>query len=51
MLEYQSGRKLVGNLDNNPFIMNEVKGITSIASYFARGNMAVAHGEEIAVVF
>ena len=37
MLEYQSGRKLVGNLDNNPFIMNEVKGITSIASYFARG--------------
>ena len=37
IIEYQSGKKLVGNLDNNPFIMNEVKGITSIASYFARG--------------
>lgn len=37
LLEYDSGRKLVGNLDSDPFLMVELKGLTSIASYFARG--------------
>lgn len=37
IIEYQSGKKIVGNLDESPFVMNEVSGLTSIASYFARG--------------
>ena len=37
IIEYQSGKKLVGNLDESPFVMNEESGLTSIASYFARG--------------
>lgn len=36
-LEYEDGRKMVGNLDSQPFTMTELKGLTSIASYFARG--------------
>ena len=37
LLEYSDGRKLVGNLDENSFHMTELTGLTSIASYFARG--------------
>lgn len=37
LLEYDDGRKLIGNLDSQPFRMTEMKGLTSIASYFARG--------------
>ena len=37
MLEYEDGRKLVGNLDDPKLVMTELKGLTSIASYFARG--------------
>lgn len=37
MLEYDDGRKLVGNLSQDKLVMTELKGLTSIASYFARG--------------
>ena len=37
LLEYATGKKLVGNLDTPQFIMQEKIGLTSIASYFARG--------------
>lgn len=37
LLEYDDGKKLCGNLDKLPFQMQELKGLTSIASYFARG--------------
>lgn len=37
MLEYSDGRKMVGNLDDTNFVMVELTGLTSIASYFARG--------------
>lgn len=37
LLEFEDGRKMVGNMDIKPFVMKELKGITSIASYFARG--------------
>lgn len=37
LLEYDDGRKLVGNLDSPKFQMQPLTGITSIASYFARG--------------
>ena len=37
LLEYADGRKLVGNLDAPNFKMHELKGLTSIVSYFARG--------------
>ena len=37
LLEYEDGRKLVGNLDAPNFKMHELKGLTSIVSYFARG--------------
>ena len=37
MLEYSDGTKLVGDLNQTPFQMRPLKGLTSIASYFARG--------------
>lgn len=37
LLEYSSGKKLVGNLNHPSFRPVELKGLTSIASYFARG--------------
>lgn len=37
LLEYQYGLKLVGNLDQKPLQLTELKGIGSIVSYFARG--------------
>ena len=37
LLEYEDGRKMVGDLNASPFKMTELKGMTSIASYFARG--------------
>lgn len=37
LLEYEGGRKLVGNLDSPNFKMQELEGMTSIVSYFARG--------------
>lgn len=37
MLEYQDGRKMVGNLDSEPLKLQKLSGLTSIASYFARG--------------
>jgi len=37
LLEYDSGKKIYGNLDAPTFRMDEVKSLTSIASYFARG--------------
>lgn len=37
MLEYDDGRKMIGNLDTPSLQMQELKGLTSIASYFARG--------------
>lgn len=37
LLEYEDGTKCVGNLDAAPFRMQRMSGITSIASYFARG--------------
>ena len=51
ILEYEDGRKMVGDLNTSPFKMTELKGMTSIASYFARGNTAVIHGAATAVVF
>lgn len=36
-LEYDDGRKLVGNLNETPVRLQELTGLTSIASYFARG--------------
>lgn len=36
-LEYEDGRKLVGDLNQLSFRMQPLKGLTSIASYFARG--------------
>ena len=37
LLEYEDGRKLVGDLNQLSFRMQPLKGLTSIASYFARG--------------
>ena len=37
LLEYEDGRKLVGNLDAPDFKLQQLTGLTSIASYFARG--------------
>ena len=37
LLEYEDGRKLVGDLNQTNFKMIELKGMTSICSYFARG--------------
>lgn len=37
MLEYSDGRKLVGNLDSSVFSLQPLTGLSSIASYFARG--------------
>ena len=37
LLEYEDGTKYAGNLDTAPFRMQRMSGITSIASYFARG--------------
>ena len=37
LLEYEDGRKMFGDLNAASFKMEEMKGITSIASYFARG--------------
>lgn len=37
LLEYDDGRKMVGDLNANPFRMQPLTGMTSIASYFARG--------------
>lgn len=37
LLEFNDGTKLVGNLNQEPFLMTRVKGLTTIASYFARG--------------
>lgn len=37
LLEYDDGRKLVGNLNQDKFRMQPLTGLTSIASYFARG--------------
>ena len=37
LLEYDDGRKMVGDLNANPFHMQPLTGMTSIASYFARG--------------
>lgn len=37
ILEYEGGCKLSGYLDGEPMMLREVKGLTSIASYFARG--------------
>lgn len=37
ILEYDDGRKLAGNLDDASLKMTELTGLTSIASYFARG--------------
>lgn len=37
ILEYEDGSKLSGNLDFEPMMLREVRGLTSIASYFARG--------------
>ena len=37
LLEFNDGTKLVGNLNQEPFLMTRVKGLTTIASYFTRG--------------
>lgn len=37
LLEYEDGRKLVGDLNASQFRMQPLTGLTSIASYFARG--------------
>lgn len=37
LLEYEDGTKLVGDLNQDNFQMRPLKGLTSIASYFARG--------------
>lgn len=37
LLEYEDGTKLVGDLNQVNFQMRPLKGLTSIASYFARG--------------
>lgn len=37
LLEYDDGQKLVGNLDEAKLKMQELTGLTSIVSYFARG--------------
>lgn len=37
LLEYNDGRKMIGNLDDSNFHLQPLKGLTSIASYFARG--------------
>ena len=37
ILEYEDGRKLVGNLDRTPASLKPIKGMNSISEYFARG--------------
>lgn len=37
LLEYSDGQKLVGDLNQENFQLQPLKGLTSIASYFARG--------------
>ncbi len=37
LIEYKSGKKMIGNLDQHPFEMREISSLSSIASYFARG--------------
>lgn len=37
LIEFEDGRKMVGDLNASPFTLDELKGMTSIASYFARG--------------
>ena len=37
LLEYEDGSKLVGDLNATQFRMQPLTGLTSIASYFARG--------------
>jgi len=37
ILEYVDGKKMIGDLNSEPFTMKELTGLSSIAAYFARG--------------
>lgn len=37
LIEYSDGRKMIGDLNSANFELRELKGLTSIAAYFARG--------------